>query len=398
MKSKRKLALVGVALAIVGGIVYAFLPRAVPVETALVTRGPLEVTVRDDGRTRIKDRYIVSAPLSGQLQRVVFKPGHAVNERDVLAVIEATAPELLDPRSYAAAEARVSAAEETLKQAKAVLERALASFEYAQNDLKRVRELFQAGTVSNQEMDRAQLASRTTEGDLNSARFGVRIADYELELARTALVRGSPGSRGGKVEICAPVAGRILRVLQESATVVAPGTPLMEIGDPQNLEVEIDVLSSDAVKIRPGSRILLEYWGGPRPLEARVRLVEPAGFLKISALGVEEQRVWVIADFVSPRSEWQNLGDAYRVEARIVTWETNNAVNVPTGALFRQQDDWAVFKIQGNHAYLQRIQIGHRSENEAEVLGGIVEGDSVILHPSDRVSHGVALRRRKPPS
>ena len=396
MKSKRKLALIGLAVAIVGGIIYAFLPKAVPVETALVTRGPLEVTVRDDGRTRIKDRYIVSAPLAGQLQRVVFKPGHAVNERDVLGAIEPTAPELLDPRTYAAAEARVRAAEETLKQAKAVQERTVASFEYAQNDLKRVKELFQVGTVSSQEMDRAQLASRTTEGDLNSARFGVRIADYELELARTALAWGSSVSHGGNVKICAPVAGRILRVLQESATVVAPGTPLMEIGDPQNLEVEIDVLSSDAVKIRPGSRILLEYWGGPRPLEARVRLVEPAGFLKISALGVEEQRVWVLADFVSPRSEWRNLGDAYRVEARIVTWETNNAVKVPTGALFRQPDDWAVFKAQGNHAYLQRIQIGHRSENEAEVFGGIVERDSVILHPSDRVSHGVAVRRRKP--
>lgn len=392
MKSNRRSAFIWLALVILGGIVYAFLPKAVPVETALVTRGPLEVTVRDDGRTRIKDRYIVSAPLAGQLQRILLKPGHAVKEHEVLAVIEPTASELLDPRSYAAAEARVRAAEETLKQALAVLERTVAGFDYAQNDLKRVKELFQAGAVSNQEMDSVQLAARTTESDLNSARFGARIAEFELEIARTALERGSPGTRGGKVDIRAPVGGKVLHVLQESAAVVTPGMPLMEIGDPQNLEVEIDVLSSDAVKIRPGAQVRLEYWGGPQPLEGRVRLVEPAGFLKISALGVEEQRVWVIADIVSPRTEWQDLGDAFRVEARIVIWQTNNAVKVPSGALFRQQDDWAVFKADGGRAYLQVIQVGERSENEAEVLSGLEDRETVILHPSDRVSHKVSIK------
>jgi HlyD family secretion protein len=396
MKTPRKLAFLIVAFAMVGGIVYAFLPKAVPVETAFISRGPLQVTVRDDGRTRIKDRYVVSAPLAGQLQRVEFKPGHPIKEGTVLAVIEPTAPELLDPRTHAAAQARVRAAEETLNQANALLERATASSDYSQNDLKRVRELFDAGTVSDQEMDRALLAARTTEGDLDSARFGVRIAGYELDLARTALERGSPGTVGGKVEISAPVAGKVLRVMQESRSVVAPGTPLMEIGDPRNLEIEIDVLSSDAVKIQPGARVLLEYWGGPQPLDARVRLVEPSGFLKISALGVEEQRVWVIADFVSPQTEWQNLGDAYRVEARIVTWETNATLRVPTGALFREQDHWAVFKVQNKQAQLQRVNIGHRSDHEAEVLDGLVEGESVIVHPSDRVSEGVAVTRRTP--
>lgn len=396
MKSKRNLAFLGLALAIGSAIVYAFLPRAVPVETAFVSRGSLEVTVRDDGRTRIKDRYTVSAPLVGQLQRVAFKPGHAVREGDVLAVVQPTAPVLLDPRSYAAAEARVNAAEETLKQAKAAVERAVASFDYAEIDLKRVKELFQTSAVSGQEFDRAQLAARTSEGDLNSARFGVRVAAYELELAKTAVARGSPGNLQTKIDICAPVTGRVLRVLQESATVVALGTPLIEIGDPTNLEVEIDVLSSDAVKIQPGARMQLEYWGGSRPLDARVRLVEPAGFLKISALGVEEQRVWVVGDFVSPRADWQNLGDAYRVEARIVIWQTNDAVKIPLGALFRRQDDWAVFKVQGHRASLQRVQIGHRSENEAQVLDGVVEGEVVILHPSDRVSHGATVRRKKP--
>ena len=396
MKSKRKLTFLGLALALISVIVYAFLPKAVPVETAIVARGPLEVTVRDDGRTRIKDRYTVSAPLVGQLQRIAFKPGHAVREGDVLAVIEPTAPELLDPRSYAAAEARVNAAEETLKQAHAAVDRAVATFDYAQIDLKRVKDLFHTSAVSGQELDRAQLSARTAEGDLNSARFGVRVAAYELELAKTALARGSPGNLQTKIEICAPVNGRILRVIQESTTVVALGTPLMEMGNPANLEVEIDVLSSDAVRIQPGARMKLEYWGGPSPLDARVRLVEPAGFLKISALGVEEQRVWVIGDLIGPPSEWQSLGDAYRVEARIVIWETNNAVKIPLGALFRQRDDWAVFKLQGNRASLQRVQIGHRSENEAQVFGGVIEGDVVILHPSDRVTNGATVRKRKP--
>ena len=394
-KVKETLLLAATALAVGAGVVYAFLPKAVPVDTASVTRGSLEVTVRDDGRTRIKNRYLISAPLAGQLQRVLFKPGAPVTAGDALAVIEPTDSDLLDPRSYAAAEARVRAAEETVKQANAVLERTLAGFDYARNDLKRVKELFQTKMVSSQELERAELAARTSEGDLNSARFGARVAEYELELARTVLERRAPGNGGGRVDICAPIAGKVLRVLQESAVVVAPGTPLVELGDPQDLEVEIDVLSTDAVRIRPGSRVSLDYWGGPRTLEARVRLVEPAGFLKISALGVEEQRVWVIADFISPRSEWQTLGDAYRIEASIVTWETNNVAKIPAGALVRQQDDWAVFKIAQNRAHLQVIQIGHRSENEAEILGGLVEGDRVILYPSDRISSGVRVKMRK---
>ncbi|MGZ8920562.1 MAG: efflux RND transporter periplasmic adaptor subunit, partial [Limisphaerales bacterium] len=357
MKAKRKVVVIGIAVLLLGALVYAFLPKPVAVETAMVHRGTLETTVRDDGRTRIKDRFIVSAPLSGQLRRVPFKAGHAVNEGMILAVIEPTAPELLDPRSQAAAQARVHAAEETLHQAKSVLDRAEAALEFAQNDLRRVRGLFEGGTVPVQEMERAQMAARTTQSDFNSAKFGVRIAEYEVELARTALERGFGGNDGRSLELRAPVEGRILRVLQESATVVMSGTPIMEIGNPQNLEVEIDVLSSDAVRIQPGARVVFEYWGGPQPLEGRVRVVEPAGFLKISALGVEEQRVWVIVDFTSPAAAWQSLGDAYRVEARIIIWESNNALKVPGGALFRRENAWAAFKLISGRAELQEVQV-----------------------------------------
>ncbi len=397
MKSKRQLPLIVSALLLVGALVYAFMPGPVPVETAVLTRGPLEVSVRDDGRTRIKERYIVSAPLAGQLQRIQLKPGHNVEAGMLLAVIEPTVPELLDPRTQAGAEARVKAADETRQQTQAILDRASANSEYAQNDLKRVQELHRARTVSIQELERAQLAARSAEGDLNSARFGVRIAEYELELAKTALMRTKPdaGSNDWRIEIRAPVVGKILRVHQESVAVVTPGMPLLEVGDPENLEIEIDVLSSDAVKIKPGAKVLLEHWGGPKPLEARVRLVEPAGFLKISALGVEEQRVWVIADFAGPRTEWQSLGDAYRVEARIVTWASTNALKVPTGALFRQSEDWAVFQSDGNRARLKTVEIGQRGEHEAEVLGGLAEGDRVILHPSDKIRDETKISHRE---
>jgi HlyD family secretion protein len=397
MRSKRKWRLVAGVLLVIGVLAYAFMPGAVPIETAVVTRGPLEVAVRDDGRTRIKERYIVSAPLAGQLQRIQWKPGHSVKPGMILAVIEPTAPELLDPRARAGAEARVNAAGEARQQAQAILERANAALEYATNELKRVHELFQSRTVSIQELDRAELAERTAEGDLNSARFGLRIAEYELELAQTALMRSKPGAGedGWRIEIRAPVAGKVLRVYQESTAVVTPGMPLLEVGDPENLEIEIDVLSSDAVKIRPGGKVLLEHWGGPKPLEARVRLVEPAGFLKISALGVEEQRVWVIADFAGPRAEWENLGDAYRVEARIVTWESTNALKVAAGATFRQGEQWAVFQADGGRARLRPVEVGQQGEHEVEVLRGLSEGTRVILHPSDKISDSTRVKARQ---
>ena len=385
------------AVLIVGMIVWAFLPKPVVVETATVERGPLMVTVRDDGRTRIKDRYVVSSPVAGQLQRITLKPGHEIETGQVLASVAPTPPELLDPRTRAAAEARVKAANEARQQAEALLERAMANYEYAQSELRRVQALLESGSTTTQELERARLAVRSTESELNSARFGVRIAEHELELAKTTLMWMHPETANEEqlLRIGSPVAGKVLRVMQESMAVVTPGTPLLEVGDPKNLEVEVDVLSSDAVKIEPGARVWLEYWGGAEPLEARVRLVEPAGFLKISALGVEEQRVWVLADFVSSQAEWQNLGDAYRVEARIVIWEAEDVLKAPVGALFRLQENWAVFLVQDGEAELRQVEVGHRGEHEAEVLGGLAAGDEVVLHPSDRVRDGVEVVRRE---
>jgi HlyD family secretion protein len=394
---KKRIALAAFALLIVAAIVYGFLPAPVVVERAEARRGPIEVTVRDDGRTRIKERYIVSSPLAGQLQRIQLKPGHPVEAgQTVVAAIEPFVPELLDPRTVAVTEARVRAAEAARQQAEALLERAGANHQYAQTEVTRSRELFGVRAISASELDRAELAARTAEEELHSARQGVRIFEHELEQARATLLRTQPDAQAGeRFEVRSPISGKVLRVLQESAAVVASGTPLLELGDPQSLEIEIDVLSSDAVNISAGAKVWLEYWGGPRALEARVRLIEPSGFTKISALGVEEQRVWVIADFTAPREQWETLGDAYRVEARIVTWESDDVLKVPAGALFRAGAEWAVFVVADGRARLRSVRIGRRGEHEIEVVEGISEGESVIVHPSDRVADKVAVRAGK---
>jgi HlyD family secretion protein len=395
--SKQRIALLVFALLILAAIIISFLPKPIPVDVAEVRRGPLRVTVRDDGRTRIKERYIVSAPFGGRLRRIALKPGHRVEAgATVVAVIEPPDAQLLDPRTLAQAEARAQGAEAARRQAQALVERADANHQYAKAEVARARELYAARTVSRQELERAELAARMSEEELNAARFALQIAAYELEQVRAALVQIGPNRQPDwQFKVRSPISGEILRVFQESETVVNSGAGLVEVGDRRNLELEIDVLSTDAVQIRPGAKVWLEYWGGPRPLEARVRVVEPAAFTKISALGVEEQRVWIIADFVAPPEEWQNLGDAYRVEARIVTWESEDVLKVPAAALFRLGGRWAVFVIEEGRARSRLVEIGQRGEHEAQVLEGVTEGDQVIVHPGDRITDGIAVTARE---
>jgi len=359
----------------------------------------LQVTVNEDGRTRIKERYVVSTPLGGRLLRVELHPGDIVEAgRTLLTAIEPSEPELLDPRARAQAEARVKAAETALKQAEPLLERARTAWEFAQTELERAQRLYKENTLSHQELDNAEQKERITAAELKSARFALQIADYELELARAALLRTNPvGSRdfdSWQLPILSPICGRVLRVLQESSAVVPAGARLLELGDPTDLEVEIDVLSADAVKIKPGAKVFLEHWGGDAPLRGRVRLVEPSGFLKISALGVEEQRVNVIVDFVDPLEKRPTLGDAFRVEARIVIWEDVDVLKIPVGALFRQGDDWAIFGVANRKAKLQRVRIGQRNDLEAEVIDGLAPGTKAIVHPSDQVRDGVRVKSR----
>jgi HlyD family secretion protein len=395
--SLRKVFLYGLGLLGLAGLVYAFMPEPAAVDLAVVSRGRLRVTVDQDGRTRIKDRYVVSAPLLGQLSRVELKPGAAVEGgKTVLALIEPCDPALLDTRARAEAEARVRVARSNREQAEARLEHARVAQGLARSDLERARRL--SRTASREELDNAEHKERMAGEEYRGAQFALRVSDYEIELAEAAFLRTKPRSPGeptpDRLALRAPVSGRVLRVHQESAATVPAGTKLLEIGDPGELEVEIDVLSQNAVKVRPGAKVFLEHWGGEEPLEARVRLIEPSAFLKVSALGVEEQRVWVIADLTSTPEKQRVLGDGYRVEARIVVWEKDDVLKVSAGALFRQGDSWGVYVIEQGRAVLHTVQVGQGNGLEVEVLDGLSEGEQVIIHPSDRIKPGAKAKPR----
>lgn len=384
-------------LLILAAIVWAFLPKPIEVDVAKVERGPLQVTVDHEGKTRIKDRYVVSAPLGGWMRRLPWKAGDKVEAgKSLLAVIEPGDPALLDVRTVAQSEARVKGAEAAKAQAAANLSRAQASRDLAQSDLARFKPLAQEGAISQQQFEAAQERARSADESAKAAQYAEQIAVFELEQAKAALLRVRPGApnaaNAGSFNIHSPISGRVLRVLQESATAIAPGQPLLELGDPSNLEIVVDVLSSDAVKVRTGAKMLLEHWGGEQPLESRVRLVEPAGFLKVSALGVEEQRVNVIGDFTGPLQEWNALGDAYRVEARIVISEAQDVVQIPSSALFRTDDSWAVFQVINGRARLRLVKTGETNGLQSQVLEGLQPGDTVIVHPGDRIKDGVRIR------
>jgi HlyD family secretion protein len=383
--SKRKLGLAAAGLVLAGALVYLFWPAPVDVDVAPVVRGALLVTVDREGKTRVRERYVVSAPLAGRLRRIELHPGDTVKEGEtVLAVIEPVDPSLLDARARAEAEAKESAAKEARSLAEANLSQ-------ARSELERARRLIGGAGISQEEYDRAEHRER-------AARFALKIAEFELAQARAALLHIRPRSPGeadaGWLSIRSPITGCVLEVFQENSRVVAAGMDLLRIGDTGDLECVIDVLSTDAVKVRPGARTFLEHWGGGGPLLGRVRRVEPGGFTKVSALGVEEQRVNVLIDFAEPRERWETLGDAYRVEARIVVWEGADVLKVPAGALFRHGEGWAVFRVVNGKARLSPVGIGHGNGVETEVLEGLDENDRVIVHPSDRVRDGVAVARR----
>lgn len=401
MKYVRRLLMGLVGLAIVGGIVYAFLPQPVPVDVAVVGRGPLMVTVNEDGKTRIRERYVVSTPLAGQLQRIELKAGDEVTAgRTVLATILPEDPRLLDPRERAQAEARVSAAEAAVSRAQTDITAAEVAEEIAESQYERIRRLRERNATTEQQFEEAMLQMRARQEERRAAEFSLQIAKFELEQARAALQRfdsSAPNQPPGETwhfEIRSPISGRVLRVLQESAAVLPAGTELLELGDPRNLELEVDVLSTDAVKIEPGDKMLLEHWGGDEPLTGVVRLVEPAAFTKISALGVEEQRVFVIGDLTGSEAQRSRLGDAFRFEARIVVWEDDDVLLVPTAALFRQANDWAVFVVEQNRARLRTVRLGQRNSDAAQLLEGLAEGERVIVYPGDRVQDGVAVQVR----
>ncbi|MBS0265712.1 MAG: HlyD family efflux transporter periplasmic adaptor subunit [Planctomycetes bacterium] len=391
-------------LGLAAAVTYAFLPKPVPVDLARVEIGHLEVSVEEDGKTRVRDRYVISSPLSGRLRRIKLRPGDRVAPGQILAAVDPADPQLLDPRTVAQSEARVKALRAALDKAGAELKSAEAAYDLAETEYGRTRQLVSKNAASPAELESKTAQKRTREEEVRKARFAEEMSRFELEQAQAALMRTRP--RKGdfdeqeQFEIHSPSlssSGRVfhvLRVREENECVVTPGTPLIELGDLSDLEVEIEVLSSDAVRIPSGAKVVLEQWGGEQPLVAQVRLVEPYGYTKVSALGVEEQRVHVIADFPEREKVPATLGDGFRVEARIIVWEKSGVLKVPTSALFRNGQGWAVFRVAERRAHRTPVTIGKKSALDAEVFEGLSEGDTVIVHPSDKVADGVEITPR----
>ncbi len=387
----RSLLLILVCALIAAGIVYGLWPKPIEVDTAVVERGALTVSVLEEGRTRIRHRYVVSPPVSGHLHRVEHRAGARVHAGEtVLARIEAEPAGFLDPRARAQAEARLKAAETAVLQRQSEIERIEEELEHARRDFERTDELFERGAVSRERWDASDNRLRVLQRELHTGEFAVRVAEFEAEQARAALTQLAfpTPEQPEPLQIVAPVDGYVLNVFEENARTITAGTPIMEVGDPGDLEAEIELLSSDAVAVTPGAEVTIERWGGEEPLRGEVSLVERGGFTKVSALGVEEQRVIVRVDFVDKPPADLELGDRFRVEARIVTWHGDDVLKVPTGALFRRGTEWMVFAVDEGAAHLRAVEIGRNSGTEAEVLSGLSEGDRVIVYPPDEVSDG----------
>jgi len=400
MRTLRRFLLPIILVAVlVASIIVSVRPAPVRVDAAEITRGTLLVTVDEDGRTRVKDRYIVFSPLAGNMDRITLKAGDPITAgRTTVASIDPGDPALLDARAAAEAEARLKAAQAALDRASPQLEAALAASEFAESDFDRVAAAASSDGATEREVEDARLLVTIRRNEAKAAEFARQIAAFEVEQARAALLSTRADHRSadesGRFRIPAPITGRVLRILRDSAGVVATGTPLIEVGDTAQLEIEVDVLSADAVRVRPGHLVLIERWGGDAPLRGHVRVVEPSGYTKISALGVEEQRVDVIIDFADPPEERPGLADGYRVDARIIIAEESDAVLAPSGALFRHDGGWAVFLIEADRAKLRPVTVGRRNDRHAAIVDGLAPGDLVVEYPSDRVRDGVRLRRR----
>lgn len=400
MPWNRRIGLSALLTAIIAAIGWGFWPRPVLVDTAPVTTGPLVITVQEEGKTRVIDRFVVSAPVAGFARRIEMDVGDEVKKNQNLVRLEPLKAEVLDPRSRAEATARVEGARSALRAAEENIEAAKADADYARAEHRRRKELSAKSLVTREELDRAQSMKRRNEARLRSATFAVEVARFDLDAARTALKYSAAQELGAPhetVAVYAPVAGEVLRIHHESEGVVDAGAPLLEIGNPRALEVEVDVLSADAVRIAPETHVLFHRWGGEAPLQGIVRVVEPTGFTKISALGVEEQRVLVISDITSPPQQWARLGDGYRVEASFVVWQAQDVRQIPTSALFRLGEAWAVFTIEGGRAKAQTVDVGKQSALTAQIIAGLGNEETVIVHPNDAIEDKTRVQPRQNP-
>ena len=387
----------GVILAVVAALVaWALRPQPVSVEIAEVTKGGFEQAVSDDGQTRVRDRYLIAAPLAGQVERIQLEVGDPVKQAQIVAELTPTAPAFLDARTQRELRERIGAAEAQLARARAETLKAQAQRDQARADRDRQIKLSQQGFLSQTALEQSELALRTSERAMEAARFAEQAAAHDLAQARAALTRYQGGGPAAKWPVASPVAGVVLKVMQKSEGPVALGAPLVEVADPRSLEAVVDVLSQEAVAVRPGMPARLELGQGVEALAARVRLIEPAAFTKVSALGVEEQRVNVVLDFSEPLDKVQTIGDGFRVEAHIVVFRQENAVKAPVGALFRQGAGWAAFVIDAERARLRTVKVARRNNLEAMIEGGLEPGDRVVVYPSDALKDGSRVEIRSP--
>lgn len=386
----RRLIWGSVAVAVLSSIAYAVRPKPLEVEVAETRRQTLVVTVDEDGKARVKDRFVVSAPLTANLARIELHVGDAVTPGSVLARLVPIPSPLLDQRSRSQTEARVAVATAANHQAQAQIDRAKAALDLSRTEAARTRTLFASGTLTRAALDRAELDERARTAEVTSAEFAARVATHQLREAQLALGRYDADKPGDTWVVTSPIEGQVLSILQKSEGVVQAGAPLFELGDPKALEIVADILTRDAVAVNPSARSEVVDWGGP-PLSAQVRIVEPSGFTRMSALGVEEQRVNVVLDLLSPFSDWSKLGDGYRTSVRVETFRADDVLVVPQSALFRNNSTWCTYVVRQGVVALQPIEVGHRDKTSAEIVSGLQEGEQVIVHPSAKVAPGVRV-------
>jgi HlyD family secretion protein len=392
--------------AIAALLVWFAWPRPAAVDLATVAKGPIEVTADDDGRTRVRHVYTVSAPIGGKVLRISHPMGAqgaslhvgdqvTVNET-VVALMQPTPPSFIDVRSHDQLEAEVIAADASIQQQEAEVRRLEAALEFARTEFQRAQALARTQTISTQAFDKAKFEVASNEAALASARAQL---DFRRNMRASLAARLiDPANVAAPKEACcvrvlAPASGRVLKIIQDSEAVVLPGAPLVDIGDPGDLEVVADLLSTDAVQLKVGAPVRIDGWGGPA-VRGKVVRVDPAGFLKVSALGIEEQRVRVTIDFTDLPELWSRLGHDYRVIVHATIWSADDVLVAPVSALFRKGEDWALFAVEDGRARLTPVKIGHRNNRMAEVLEGLAAGRQVILHPSDKIADGVRVTQR----
>lgn len=368
-------------------------PAIVEVETVSVVRAAMRVTADEEGETRLRRRFVVSAPVSGRVLRIESRPGDTVSAGQTVAVIQPAAPTPLDVRTESTARAQASAASAAVARAQAERQRLNVELKQAEADAARARTLYESGAGSREMAEQAAARAAGLSEAVAAAESAVRAAEFDAAAAKAALISRGDAATGREVTVTAPIGGHILRRLQESEAVVPAGSPLIEIGSLDDLEIVADFLSTDAVRIKPGADVTIDRWGGAGTLAGRVQRVEPSGFMKISALGVEEQRVNVVIDFVDPRERRASLGDGFRVEVRVVVWESASALTVATSSLFRTEGEWSVFVVDGDILRRRVVKIGQRNEQVAEVLEGLQEGDRVVAYPGESLTDGTKIRR-----